>query len=367
MTAAFGAQALGVYVISLLWHKAEPFIRGVREDNPGIFTFIGGHGATAMPRRLLEECQALDAVVVGEGEITSGEMVDALDRGDPLTGVGPVIRDGRAARCSPVPAPGEDLDSLPLPGGGPSARWRGTSPASSRYHGSGGPDAGQQGLQRNLSLLLQDVWKTYPPEGSRKGRGRDPVLRQTLRRQGNQVLGRAIHLQPPAHLQVLRRDDPARGQCTLVVLVQGRRRGQEDTQSHEGGGLLVHQLRCGEWSPEEPGHPDQARDPGAEQIAVSSPTVWITTHTTYIFGIPGETFQEGLETIRFARSLGSFTVEFFPITPFPGTPMYKGIEKGLFGTMSERLNDQGMLLDRPCFVPFTMTGDQIMELRRWRT
>jgi hypothetical protein len=47
--------------------------------------------------------------------------------------------------------------------------------------------------------------------------------------------------------------------------------------------------------------------------------------------------------------------------------MYKGIEKGLFGTMSERLNDQGMLLDRPCFVPFTMTGDQIMELRRWRT
>ncbi len=32
--------------------------------------------------------------------------------------------------------------------------------------------------------------------------------------------------------------------------------------------------------------------------------------------------------------------------------------------MSSRLDDQGMLLDRPCFVPFTMTGDQIMELRR---
>jgi len=90
----------------------------------------------------------------------------------------------------------------------------------------------------------------------------------------------------------------------------------------------------------------------------------IKTHTTYIFGIPGETFEDGLKTIEFARELNSFTVEFFPITPFPGTPLYKGVHKGRFGTMSENLSDQGMLLDRPCFVPFTMTGDEIMELRR---
>jgi len=32
--------------------------------------------------------------------------------------------------------------------------------------------------------------------------------------------------------------------------------------------------------------------------------------------------------------------------------------------MSEKLSDQGMLLDRPCFVPFSMTADEIMELRR---
>ena len=57
-------------------------------------------------------------------------------------------------------------------------------------------------------------------------------------------------------------------------------------------------------------------------------------------------------------------MEFFPITPFPGTPLYKGVNKGLFGTMSNNLCDQGMLLDRPCFIPFTMTADEIMELRR---
>ncbi len=96
-------------------------------------------------------------------------------------------------------------------------------------------------------------------------------------------------------------------------------------------------------------------------------SVGIKTHTTYIFGIPGETFSEGLETIDFARELGSFTVEFFPITPFPGTPLYKGVLRGKFGTMSENLDDQGMLLDRPCFVPFSMTADQVMELRRLAT
>ncbi len=57
-------------------------------------------------------------------------------------------------------------------------------------------------------------------------------------------------------------------------------------------------------------------------------------------------------------------MEFFPITPFPGTPLYKGVLRGKFGTMSENLDDQGMLLDRPCFVPFSMTADQVMELRR---
>ena len=69
--AEFGAQALGVYVISLLWHKASPFIEAVRRDNPSLFTFIGGHGATSMPERMLSECPDLDAVVIGEGEATS--------------------------------------------------------------------------------------------------------------------------------------------------------------------------------------------------------------------------------------------------------------------------------------------------------
>jgi radical SAM superfamily enzyme YgiQ (UPF0313 family) len=68
-------------------------------------------------------------------------------------------------------------------------------------------------------------------------------------------------------------------------------------------------------------------------------SVGIKTHTTYIFGIPGETFEDGLKTIELAKELGSFTVEFFPITPFPGTPLYKGVRKGL-------------------------TAEEIMELRR---
>ncbi len=69
MVADFQADAVGVYVISLLWKQASRFITDVRADNPGIFTFIGGHGATAMPERLLAECPALDAVVVGEGKL----------------------------------------------------------------------------------------------------------------------------------------------------------------------------------------------------------------------------------------------------------------------------------------------------------
>ncbi len=366
-TAAFGAQALGVYVISLLWHKAAPFIRDVREDNPDIFTFIGGHGATAMPERLLGECPALDAVVVGEGEITCGEMIDALERGEPFGGVkGLCIRDGSGGVKFTGSRPlVEDLDTLPFPAVDlcemeryyPSFEQVSTVPVVQMLASRGCNGTclycykmyGRHIRLRDPSRVVDEIQYYIKYYGAREIKFWDEHFtysHEHTYRFCDEMIRRGVKVRwwcscraDAVDKRILRAMKAAGCWCINFGVESGVQKNLDTLKKYE----TLERIRL------------------AVRLAHS---VGIKTHTTYIFGIPGETFQEGLETIRFARSLGSFTVEFFPITPFPGTPMYKGVEKGLFGTMSERLDDQGMLLDRPCFVPFTMTGDQVMELRR---
>ncbi|GEM_PF-406291 len=53
----------------------------------------------------------------------------------------------------------------------------------------------------------------------------------------------------------------------------------------------------------------------------------IRTHLTFTFGLPGETRDTIERTIRFARSLSPFSVQFSITTPFPGTSYYSALEK----------------------------------------
>ena len=88
--------------------------------------------------------------------------------------------------------------------------------------------------------------------------------------------------------------------------------------------------------------------------------VGLRVSTPFMFGIPGETFEEGLETIRFAIDLNPDIANFHAITPFPGTHLYDNLEK--YGTLSEELSD--FTYQGAAFVPYTMTREQIVELRR---
>ena len=99
-----------------------------------------------------------------------------------------------------------------------------------------------------------------------------------------------------------------------------------------------------------------------DQIRIAVRTakeVGLKVFTPFIFGIPGETFEEGLKTIKFACELNPDVANFHSLTPFPGTELYDNIDK--YGTVSSDLGDynyQGV-----AFVPYTMSRDQIASLR----
>jgi radical SAM superfamily enzyme YgiQ (UPF0313 family) len=83
-------------------------------------------------------------------------------------------------------------------------------------------------------------------------------------------------------------------------------------------------------------------------------------NTPFLFGIPGETFEEGLQTIDFAIDLNPDMANFHAITPFPGTYLYDNLEK--YGTMSDDLTD--FTYQGAAFIPYSMTREEILKLRQ---
>ena len=88
--------------------------------------------------------------------------------------------------------------------------------------------------------------------------------------------------------------------------------------------------------------------------------VGIRVSTPFIFGAPGETFEDGLKTIDFAVELDADFANFHSLTPFPGTPLYDNLER--FGTVSENLLNR--TYQSAAFEPFTMNRNEILRLRQ---
>ncbi|BBD09034.1 B12-binding domain-containing radical SAM protein [Desulfovibrio ferrophilus] len=88
----------------------------VLSDVPVVF---GGISATALWDFFLRHYPQLDAVVLGEGDVTMPELVAALCAGDDLASVaGIAYRGPQGPCCSAVRPPVKNLDDLPIP-----ARW----------------------------------------------------------------------------------------------------------------------------------------------------------------------------------------------------------------------------------------------------
>jgi anaerobic magnesium-protoporphyrin IX monomethyl ester cyclase len=111
-------DVVGINIPFSGWSKGAFEVASLVKDiDNGIVTVLDGQHPSARP----EECLAdpnIDYVVIGEGEITTSELVNTLEKGNTgnlkkIEGIG-FIENGRPVITSPRP-PIEDLDSLPFP------------------------------------------------------------------------------------------------------------------------------------------------------------------------------------------------------------------------------------------------------------
>ncbi len=364
---ALRPQFIGIYSTTFGWKKAKKTASDLKKMlGQEAFVCAGGPYPIAVQEQCLEDAgKCLDAIVTGEGEFTTLEIIKNLSGGRGFDGVlGMAYWDGGRIKKNPPRPLIPDLDSLPFP----------------------------------ARELLGDANRYIPPPGTYRNK---PVAVMITSRGCNRrciycfqmdkerttgiryrsvenVLKEIEHCLKLGYKEIKFLDDTfaADYDRSLELVREIRRRGLKFTWfasacvNQVDRPLLMAFKEAGCWailfgaeSGVQKNLNTLRKGTTLEQIrtaVLTAQEVGLKVSTPFMFGIPGETFEEGLQTIQFAIKLNPDMANFHAITPFPGTALYDDLEQ--FGTISDDLTD--FTYQGAAFVPFTMTRRQILQLRQ---
>jgi radical SAM superfamily enzyme YgiQ (UPF0313 family) len=367
--ADFRPDFAGIYSTAFGWRKARETAKDVKALDRSIFTCVGGPYPIAVQERCLEENGGhIDAVVTGEGERTVPEILERIGSGRDLEGVAGTAywKGGEIVKNPPRPLI-EDLDAIPFPARellGDAAHYL-PPPATYRRKPvavlitSRGCDkrcifcfqidrqrkSGARGIRfRSIDNVLKEI-ELCVRQGYREIKFLDDTLAADYDRAmdlAREIKARRLDITWFASACVSQVDEPLlrafkEAGCWAILL--GAESGVQKNLNALRKGITLDQTRRAVWSAKEAG------------LKVSTP---------FIFGIPGETYEEGLETIQFALELDPDLANFHALTPFPGTHLHDHYEK--YGTLSDELGDY--TYQGAAFVPHTMTRGEISALRQ---
>ncbi len=362
----FGPGFIGLYSTTFGWQKAKKAAADFRGLFRDAFICAGGPYPIAMQERCLEDAgESLDAIVTGEGEFTVLEMVGRLREGKSLEGVqGVVYREGNRIRKNPPRPLIADLDSLPFPAREllgdakryipPPATYR-RKPVAVVMTSRGCnrrciycfqlDKERRSGIRyRSVENVMQEIEHCIA-QGYREIKFIDDTLAADYDRAmsiAREIKARRLDFTWFASACVNQVDRPlldAFREAGCWAILFGAESGVQKNLNAIRKGTTIEQIRAA------------VKAAKAAGIRVSTP---------FLFGIPGETFEEGLQTIQFAMDLAPDIANFHAITPFPGTHLYDNLEK--YGTMSDELTD--FTYQGAAFIPHTMTREEILRLRQ---
>ncbi len=367
--ARFEPEFAGLYATAFGWDKARQTAADLKRCNENIFICVGGpYPVAAQERCLADGGASIDAVVTGEGEYTVCEMLERLELGASLADVaGIAFRCGGTIVKNPPRPLNEDLDSLPFPARellGDAARY---IPPPGTYRNkpvavlitSRGCDrrciycfqldrerkSGVRGVRyRSIGNVLQEI-ELLLSQGYREIKFLDDSLAADYGRAlelVRQIEARGLRFTWFASVCANQVDKPLlqafRDAGCWAILIGAESGVQKNLNALRKATTL-----------------DQVRN-----AVRAAREVGLKVSTPFIFGIPGETFEEGLKTIDFAIELDPDLANFHALTPFPGTDLHAQHAK--FGTISRDLAD--CTYQGAAFVPYSMTRGQIHQLRQ---
>lgn len=367
--AAFKPEVAGIYATTFGWPKAVRTAGAIKRLDQSIVTCVGGPYPIAMQERCLHDGgDDIDVVVTGEAELTMVALLARLQAGEALTDVqGVAFRQGADIINNPPRPLITDLDSLPFPAREllddvnhylpPPATYRRapvavmiTSRGCNRrcifcYQIDKERKDGVRGVRsRSVDSVLQEI-ELCLKQGYREIKFIDDSFAADYDRAmqiAQAIKARRLDFTWFASACVNQVDEPllrAMKEAGCWAILLGAESGVQKNLNTLRKGTTLEQIR---------------------RAVRAAKEVGLYVSTPFLFGIPGETFEEGLQTIDFAIELDPDLANFHAITPFPGTYLYDHLED--YGTVSTELGDY--TYQGAAFIPYSMTRDEILTLRQ---
>ena len=363
---AFNPDFTGIYSTAFGWPGAKKTAADVRAAVPESFICVGGPYAVAMQDKCLLDAgaESFDAAVTGEGELTVPEMAAKLEQGESLDGVlGVAYRaDGKVVKNPSRPLI-TNLDSIPFPDREllgdmnlyipPPATYRRKPVAvmlTSRGCNRRCIYCFQLDKERKTGIRYRSVENVLAEielclsQGFKEIKFLDDTFAADYNRAmqiAREIKARGLDFTWFVSACVNQVDEPllrAFKEAGCWAILFGAESGVQKNLNAIRKGTTLEQIR---------------------KAVKAAKRAGLRVITPFIFGIPGETFEEGLKTIEFACELDPDIANFHAITPFPGAELYDNAEK--YGTISAELTDY--TYQGAAFVPFTMTREEIISLR----
>ncbi len=357
--------AVGLYSTTFGWKKAMEAAKNIKAIDKNIVTCVGGPYPIAVQEKCLEDCEWMDVVVTGEGEVTLNEMLERFSEGKTLEGVeGVVYRDNGEIKKNPLRPLIEDLDSLPFPARElledavsyipPPATYKRkpvavmiTSRGCNRKclfcfqidkkRITGVRYRSVENVMEEIELCLKQGYKEIKFLDDTLAANYDRAMRIT-----QEIKARKLDFTWFASACVSQVDEPllrAFKEAGCWAILFGAESGvQKDLNTIKKGITL-----------------DQTR-----KAVKTAKKLGIKVLTPFLFGIPGQTYEDGLKSIEFACEIDPDVANFHALTPFPGSELYDNLEK--YGTISDDTSD--FSYQGAAFVPFSMTREEIWKLRQ---
>ncbi|MBN2382713.1 radical SAM protein [bacterium] len=361
----FEPAFIGIYSNMPMWENARILLERFAESLPKAWLATGGPTAIGLKERIFKETHALHFACTGEGDLITPEFVNALERGEDITRVkGWVIRnkDGSLTNTGMAPLV-ENLNELPYPARELSEDLHRYIPAPSTYIrlpittmiSSRGcynrciycfhVNEKRKIRYRSASNMIEEIEHCIQEYQVREIRFFDDNFcgdRARVIEFCQLMLDKKLPVKWYCNARVdcvdedmLRTMKKAGCWCVLFGVESGVQKNLDTLQKN----ITLDQIR----------------------YAISSAKkVGLKVYTPFIFGIPGETYEEGLETINLAIELDAHYVNFHTLAPFPGSELYERVDQ--YGRIVGHYSDYNF--EKAAFVPFTMTREQVQELRK---
>jgi len=353
---------VGIYSNAALWNKAKRTAADIKLISKDIHIAVGVPLPIAWKNRCIEESPDIDSLCTGEGEYTVVEMTQRLTSGQSLEGVqGIIYRDSSGQiHTNPIRPVVEDLDSIPFPPRyllGDLEKYRQVTSKDRFVNIIGSRGCTNRCLYcfqidprryirfrsaQNVVDEVEECVRVYKAEEIRylddnftKDNERAFEICAELKRRKLDKVPWYVSSRVDCVTKDLLKAMKDAG-CYFILF--GAESGVQKDLKMIGKNITTEQIK---------------------QVVKDANDVGLKTYTPFIFGIPGQTFEDGLKTIDFAIKLNSFYVNFHTMAPFPGTRLYNHLDK--FGTMVD--GTDALTFEGAAFVPHTMTREEIHKLR----